>query len=142
MSIPSKKKQVHHYTALLQAFHIKPFPPSTATELRQIVNGNRLLPEGKPMSQRSAESRLCELVRYTLVDSYKFKGDRFTRYAMNERGLRVITSGAAGQQILRQLAVRHGVHEKNRADELAPIKEKWTHRIETDLYILAHGLLP
>lgn len=128
-----KKRNIATKWAVLTALSYMAGDALTAKEVMQVINANGLVADGKIISQRSAESRLCELVRFRLVNDEKNDGDRYTKYRMSDRGYRTLQAGERGKQVLRIMDNAHHVLENKRSEALRPMKERWRRTIEYEL---------
>ena len=119
--------------ACLTALAMHPLPHTTAHTVHGIVNRHGLAKDGKSISEKNAESRLCELVRLKLATSHKHDGDRLQWYLPTERGLKLLDMGEDGMALMRILSAKISALDDMRAVAMAPAVEEWTAYIEQRL---------
>lgn len=88
------------------------------------------------------QSRLSELRTMCLVSWRKFPGEKRSRYFITEIGWRLSRMGTDGPLRLRILRTSAAALEKQRAIELAPIKERWDRVIRNQMKMITLGVIP
>lgn len=93
------------------------------------------------ISGSGVRTRLKELEDIGLVQSFETKGSKLRKYVATEQGWVIWRAGVDGIEALRMMRAHHKVLEGQRAQELAPIKDKWDKIIRQRMRMVAQSVL-
>lgn len=126
-----KLNRPHGQWLVLQAVLALPPFGVTTKQIQEMVTS--------PMSGSGVRTRALELVQMSMLRSEDRKNHKHLLYHLTPLGWQVAMS-SDGPAVLRAMRASHAKLEMERAEELAPLKDKWRRLIYNEMSRLASTL--